>query len=801
MTRPIGVLLALVAIAIGALITAKLMLGGLENSERPAPSRPKATASTTHAPEPPARPAKPTSVDEILAERGRLDQTVWAKERKAQEYEDTFVRMWDSMRARVGDRHVVLEEFPFSRLTLKDFAAPSPHRWDIGVSAMDGEDRVLDSAAWKDLVERLVGAGWQLEYSEWHHATFDLDGGVARSTMNMKLFATNSRLKQRAVVAGPLTLVWKVGLDDLGRHRVETIDATHLTLTVRTGEDAFTEVRAIAPHDFGIDDLWSVDPVLVYDVDRDGRDDLVLPSLNIILRNHSTPGNIVFTPEPLLAHPPTTIGSPSPMISAGVIADLDGDGIPDLLLAGPGLRPTFFRGDGHGGFESPGTLAADIPASDMVRPDCITVGDVDGDGRPDLWIGQYRVAYTDGNLPDPYYDALDGYPSYLLINDGGGKFHDATPGSGLEAKRTRRNYSASFFDYDEDGRPDLITVNDFSGVDVFHNLGGGKFADATAEVLDERSAFGMSHTIADIDGDGRLDLFVTGMGSTTARRLEYMKLGRKEFPELQKYRMKMGYGNRLFLGTPDHHLRQAPFNDQVARTGWSWGCSALDVGNDGDMDLYIANGNLSRKSACDYCTRYWTQDIYMPNSQPNRALMTVFALEDDSRAPGYSWNPFEHKALLMNEGGKAFRDVAYPMDVGMEWDSRHVVTDDLDGDGRVDVIIVEMGQGQFYLPSRPVIHILRNQLPSTGHWIEVRLQDEPGRSPQQARITVDAGGRKRPALIVTGDSYRSQHAAVKHFGLGDVDQVDAVEVRWADGTVRRIEHPPIDQSLLVHPGG
>ena len=68
-----------------------------------------------------------------------------------------------------------------------------------------------------------------------------------------------------------------------------------------------------------------------------------------------------------------------------------------------------------------------------------------------------------------------------------------------------------------------------------------------------------------------------------------------------------------------------------------------------------------------------------------------------------------------------------------------------------------------------------------------------------ARITVEAAGTTRVAVIVSGDSYRCQHATDKHFGLGSVDRVDRVEVRWADGTSVRVDHPQVDQVLLVRP--
>ena len=100
----------------------------------------------------------------------------------------------------------------------------------------------------------------------------------------------------------------------------------------------------------------------------------------------------------------------------------------------------------------------------------------------------------------------------------------------------------------------------------------------TASLVDDHSSFGMSHTFGDFDTDGRLDLYVTGMGSTTARRLQSMGLGRDDLPEFDAMRTRIGYGNRMYLGGDDGGFRQPPFKDDVARSGWAWGWATLLAG-------------------------------------------------------------------------------------------------------------------------------------------------------------------------------------------------------------------------------
>src|SRR5437867_6237436 len=148
----------------------------------------------------------------------------------------------------------------------------------------------------------------------------------------------------------------------------------------------------------------------------------------------------------------------------------------------------------------------------------LSCGDIDHDGDLDVFLGQYKVPYQGGQMPTPYYDANDGFPSFLLVNDGRGNFEERTAAAGLAAKRFRRTYSCSFADLDDDGDLDLLVVSDFAGTDVYYNDGQGHFTDVTKTVLDEAHTFGMAHAFGDFDHDGHADIFVIGMNSFSANR-------------------------------------------------------------------------------------------------------------------------------------------------------------------------------------------------------------------------------------------------------------------------------------------
>ena len=474
--------------------------------------------------------------------------------------------------------------------------------------------------------------------------------------------------------------------------------------------------------------------------------------------------------------------------------DFDKDGDPDLMLGFAGDAPVtaLYRNDGNAGFTNvAGLVGLELTEGTTRQASWV---DYDADGDLDLFIANYKNSYTDGQMASPYYDANDGYPAYLFRNDGNGVFRDITEAAGLGTKRFRRTYSSSFVDLDDDTDMDLIVISDFAGLDLYLNNGQGQFTDVTDTLGRDRHLFGMSHTFGDYDLDGNLDFYVTGMGSTTARRLEGMGLGPDDKPEHNDLRSTMGYGNRMFVRRGDK-FSVAAFNDQIAQSGWSWGTSSFDFDNDGDEDIFVANGHISGKSIQDYCTVFWRHDIYTDDSQDNVGRENMFEfVMSPLQDTAISWNGYEHKVLWMNEGGARFTNVAYLLGVAFEYDARAVVTDDLDGDGHVDLLVVEF----LWETDNHTLHVYQNRLPEAGNWIGVRLREGgPGLSTIGTTVTVRTKAGSQMRRFVTGDSFSAQHSSTAHFGLGSQTEVEAIEVRWPNGTTRRIDRPVINQYLTV----
>lgn len=714
-----------------------------------------------------------------------MDETVWRDEIEAQRHEQVFIELWDSLRS-TDNPWALLENFPFEEFVFGTPTNTIVIDHGISISQFAPPATKTNRAAWKELLRTWRERGYRIEQSEWRHPFFSWSKNrKAKSQIAVTLHISNSKNMERLVIRGDLHVTWKKPLEPAAAPVPEVIDATNLEVLLRSGEPFFDHVAAadFTPETKG---AQALEPSLqVYDLDGDDFSEIILPRRNRVLWNQ---GNGKFQLDDLCAQPIDNVNT-------SLMGDFDGDGLADFLAADSrGLA--LFQGGPAGRFlKAPRRIR--FTSQSIENPFVMTAGDIDKDGDLDLWLAQYKVPYQSGQTPTPYYDANDAYPSYLLINDGTGEFTDHTQSSGLAAKRFRRTYSASFVDLDDDHDLDLLVVSDFAGVDIYLNDGHGKFTDSTNRMVNENHCFGMAHTFGDYNRDGHLDFFAIGMNSHTARRLDSMNAGPTEPREYREMRPKMAYGNRMYFGR-NTVFELTPVSDQIAQSGWSWGATSGDFDNDGDLDIYVVNGHISGRSAKDYDSQFWCHDIYTGTSKPDPAADLYFqSVQTKYRGAGNSFGGFEKNRLFLNQAGESFIETGFLMGVSMEEDCRNAIAEDLDGDGKLDLIVTTF---QFWPEPKQVLHIFPNFCDQSGHWIGVRLQETgPGYSPIGAKVTLVTSRGKQVRRFVTGDSYRSQHSTTAHFGIGKADKVERIEVTWPNGQEKAIQSPEINRYHSILP--
>lgn len=280
------------------------------------------------------------------------------------------------------------------------------------------------------------------------------------------------------------------------------------------------------------------------------------------------------------------------------VVDLDGDGREEVVSGrvtvcvdgDKGSFPVFTReGDA---LAQVTTLPVSIPCGGhgAVQYQTIVPHDIDGDGDLDLFVGGYGTETSWGDFNK--FDSTDGEANLLYINQGGLRFTEEAAARGLDG--TRFTYAATFTDVDGDGRDDLVVINDFGPNEVFIGRPRGRFQRALVPPL---TGYGQSMgiTVADLDGDGALDLYVSNMQSSAGNRIVPLFEGQLQ-PETYEGLMRMAAGNTLFRRRADGTFEEAAGPLGLAGANWAWGQAIADLDNDGAREVYVLNGETSHST-------------------------------------------------------------------------------------------------------------------------------------------------------------------------------------------------------------
>ncbi|MEP7366801.1 MAG: VCBS repeat-containing protein [Acidobacteriota bacterium] len=279
---------------------------------------------------------------------------------------------------------------------------------------------------------------------------------------------------------------------------------------------------------------------------------------------------------------------------SALFADIDNDGDQDLILI-TASQPLLFRNDGTGRFTLDRQSGLVIPEAEAGSFTSAAIADYDNDGWLDLYICSYDFWHPGRkyNAPTPYYDATNGPPNFLFRNVGRGKFANATRASGLSKNNNRYSFAASWGDYNGDGAPDLYVANDFGRNNLYLNQGNGTFRDVAAEAGVDDLGAGMSASWGDFDGDGRLDLYTSNMWSSAGQRVT----NNSQFAGVAAEGVRGAFqrqakGNSLFRNLGNGRFEEMT-QAGVEMGRWAWSSDFADLDNDGNLDLFIQNGYIT----------------------------------------------------------------------------------------------------------------------------------------------------------------------------------------------------------------
>jgi len=423
------------------------------------------------------------------------------------------------------------------------------------------------------------------------------------------------------------------------------------------------------------------------------------------------------------------------------VGDVDGDGDPDLFVTNFG-PDVLYRNRGDGTFER----AKDPPGIDGWSAGAVFF-DADGDGDEDLFVG----AYVDCTLEEvlkakPTLDwhgrkvmlgpfGLEGKRNAYFENAGGGRFVEATAKAGLVDAGAYFSFGVIALDLDGDGDVDLYVANDSNPNYLYRNEGEGKFKEVglwSGAALDTAGAAQAGMGVAAADVDGDGDPDLL----VTNFAQDASTLYRNE-------------GKGLFTDVSETSGVKAPTYRPL-----SWGVALEDFDLDGDLDCYIANGHI------------------YPQADDTPDAVTSYA---------------QANLLLANRGDGRFVDASRDAGPGLAVtrSSRGVAAGDIDNDGDIDLVVSNVD-------APPTV--LLNETARRGRWLTV---DAPG----ARKVVVEAGSRRWVRHGVAGGSFCSASDPRFHFGLGPVDKIDRVTVTWPDGKEQEVAGARPDSLVHVGRGG
>lgn len=483
----------------------------------------------------------------------------------------------------------------------------------------------------------------------------------------------------------------------------------------------------------------------LFDMDRDGDLDVYLVQSGVLDASDPALGkNQLFENDGTGNFTDVSAGSGADDAGYGMgvaVGDYDGDGDADLYVTNVG-RDTLLRNDGGRHFVDV-TVEAGL-AHDSWGTSAAFL-DYDKDGDLDLFVCDYVAWTLAGNVE---CSGLRGQPDYcspnslnaplpdrLYRNEGHGRFTETSAQAGMRSA-FGNGLGVVAGDFDGDSWVDIFVANDQMPNQLWRNQRDGTFVDVAMAVgcavdSNGKAKAGMGTHAADADDDGDLDLFVVNLHAQS---------------------------DSLYRNEGDW------FRDDTARSGLGvasraytrFGTGFVDFDNDGWLDIYQANGRVTRPGS--------TPDPGDPMAEPNLVLRGL---------PKGRYEPLSPPSGTSGEFLGTSRAAAFG---------------DLDGDGGVDVIVVNRDRE---------VHLFRNAVAQRGNWIRLKVLDGAGRTAIGASAYIELEGRTLRRDVMAAYSYCSSSDPTIHAGVGAATSV-TVEVQWPDGT-RRTETLAVGEEHTLRP--
>jgi hypothetical protein len=529
--------------------------------------------------------------------------------------------------------------------------------------------------------------------------------------------------------------------------------------------------------------------VCVGDYNSDGRPDIYLTQPYGSMRLYRNAGDFRFEDVTEQAG----LGTKDILGMGASWADINGDGHLDLYLCVDAKPNRLYVNQGDGTFREDAAahgLNDNGPSIMMAFADYDLDGDLDGylltnrGPTPKMPPGKKPAVTVQNGVPmiEPKYaefynallrehrsiDVVDGGSfDHLYRNNGDGTFTDVSKSAGIAGNFM--GLSATWWDYDNDGFPDLYVANDYFGPDqLYHNEGNGRFKDVTRTALPHTPWFSMGADYADINNDGLLDFMASDMSGSDHYK---QKVGMGDmaknawflsYPTPRQYMR-----NALYLNTGTARFMEVAYLCGVDSTDWTWSPLFGDLDNDGWVDLFVSNGMLRDFTNSDL-------------------LLEVRSIKSQAEAKQFTRKTRPKRDINLafrNRGDLRFEKVEKKWGLDRAAVSFGAALSDLDGDGDLDVIVNNFEES---------VSVYRNH--SRNSSIRVRLVGtKSNRHGIGARLELTSASGTQVRYLGLTHGYAGATDATLHFGTGTETQAERLTVYWPSGRTQIVENIQTDR--------
>lgn len=532
--------------------------------------------------------------------------------------------------------------------------------------------------------------------------------------------------------------------------------------------------------------------VAIADVNGDGLQDIYFTGNMVSNKLYLNKGKMQFEDVTEIAG---VAGREGPWKTGVTMVDINGDGKEDIYvcysgnLPGPKRVNQLFINDGNDAAGIPhfSEQAEKYGLADSAYSTQAVFFDYDRDGDLDMFLLNHSpksLPILDEATTSEILKKDNPMNGVRLFNNTNGHFIDVTQKAGISSSSLTYGLGAGIADLDGDGWPDIYVSNDYGVPDYLYiNNRNGTFTDKIQQMVGHTSNFSMGNDVADINNDALPDIITLDMLPEDNKRQKLLFAP----DNYEKFDLSLRSGfyypymrNMLQLNNGNGTFSEIGQLAGISNTDWSWAPLFADYDNDGWKDLFVSNGYVRDYTNMDFIK--YMGDYLKDRRLLRRDILALVQQIPSSRVKNY---------IFRNKGDLTFENACIRWGLDTASNSNGAVYADLDNDGDLDLVVNNINQPAF-------IYENQSNTISSNHYLNIKLEGR-GLNTQGigSKITLYNGSKEQYLEQMPTRGFQSSVSPVLHFGTGADKIIDTLKIIWPDGTKQLLNAVAADTEITL----